>query len=263
LRYGVAYGKLSGMSQTDAGTNTSAESSGGKVTPPLGAYRTFENFLDGLRQKDVHPPQIDRSVMVGKSGTDMAFLTATLRFFDLIEHPTGKVTTGLQRLLSAGTDDRTAVIGELIVSKYPNQVALAAQNGTKDQLLKSLQADFAVSGDSCRKAMTFLLHMMKAGGVKASPFFPEVRAGTVGKRSGSGNGKKKRSTSVVADSAATTQTPPPGDSGSDRHTVELRSGGSLTLEVSVSLFGLSRQDRDFVLHLIDKLRDYDGEETTP
>ena len=251
------------MSQSDAGISAAAETAGGKVTPPLGAFRTFENFLEGLRQKDVHPPQIDRSVMVGKSGTDMAFLTATLRFFDLIEHPTGKVTTSLQRLLSAGTDDRTALIGELIVAKYPNQLALAGQNGTKDQLLKSLQADFAVSGDSCRKAMTFLLHMMKAGGVKASPYFPEVRAGTVGKRTGTGNGKKRRSNAGATDPGAPASTPSDGDSGSDRHTVELRSGGSLTLAVSVSLFGLSRQDRDFVLHLIDKLRDYDNEETTP
>jgi hypothetical protein len=49
--------------------------------------------------------------------------------------------------------------------------------------------------------------------------------------------------------------PPAGDS----RTLTLRSGGTVTLTVSVNLFELSTSDREFVLKLIDEMSGYDQE----
>jgi hypothetical protein len=39
--------------------------------------------------------------------------------------------------------------------------------------------------------------------------------------------------------------------------VQLRSGGQVALSVSVNVMELSVEDRDFIFHLIDKLRTYE------
>ena len=43
-----------------------------------------------------------------------------------------------------------------------------------------------------------------------------------------------------------------------RKTITLRSGGQLSIAVSVDLFELSKPDRDFVFGLIDSLKEYDA-----
>jgi hypothetical protein len=46
-------------------------------------------------------------------------------------------------------------------------------------------------------------------------------------------------------------------------TVELRSGGTLTLSASVKFFDMASEDRTFVFDLIDKLRDYEQKQQKP
>jgi hypothetical protein len=51
--------------------------------PPYNAFRTFWGFVDTLSKKPL-PPQIDRSMLEGKSGTDQMGLNFALQGFGLI-----------------------------------------------------------------------------------------------------------------------------------------------------------------------------------
>jgi hypothetical protein len=46
----------------------------------------------------------------------------------------------------------------------------------------------------------------------------------------------------------------------DTHSLRLRSGGQVTLSVSVNVMQLSAEDRNVVFHLIDKLKEYESVE---
>ncbi len=50
--------------------------------------------------------------------------------------------------------------------------------------------------------------------------------------------------------------------GGDSRSLTLRSGGTVTLAVSVNVFNLSTEDREFVWGLIDRMRDYGQEAPT-
>ena len=47
------------------------------------------------------------------------------------------------------------------------------------------------------------------------------------------------------------------------HTVELRSGGKLTLILSVNMFDLVGEDRDFVFQVIDECQQYESRRGKP
>src|SRR4051794_11347239 len=72
--------------------------------PPYMSFQTFWRFIEELHSKPL-PPQIDRSLMVTKSGTDQASLSATLAAFGLIG-PRGEVQPALTRLVQGEEESR-------------------------------------------------------------------------------------------------------------------------------------------------------------
>lgn len=228
---------------------------------PYFRFQTFWGFIDELASKPL-PPQIDRSMLVSKSGSDQAQLLSALKGFDLITDAQ-VVKPSLEMLVAADPAGRKPILEKLLRERYPNQFAVSDQNGTEKQLLDSFDEDFGVNGETRRKAVTFFLHAARTAGIELSSYFPATRTG-----SGAPAGTRARRTpkpkrpAEEAGSASNGAGTPPAHG--DTYTVTLRAGGTVTLTVNVSHFALSKNkgDRDFVNSLIDALIGYVNVETS-
>jgi hypothetical protein len=217
--------------------------------PPYNVvWTTFRNFLDSVDPATL-PPQIDRSYLSRMSGTNQTYLTSALRSFELIG-PDKEVTPALKELVK-NPDGRPAMIADLLRKYYPEVVELGESNGTVSQLDTAL-GKYGLRGNTVRKAAAFYMHAAQYAGIPLSVHWTVRKAGsghrdeTTSKRRGKPQGKP------AAQGHKAFQTP-----AGDSRSLTLRSGGTVTLAVSVNLFDLSKEDRAFVLKLIDEMSDYD------
>lgn len=222
--------------------------------PPYLSFQTFWAFIQELASKPL-PPQIDRSMMDTKSGTDQSNILSTMRAFGLIDDSQA-VTPFLQQLVKTDDIQQKRAIGEVVKRLYPHQLEISAQNGTEKLLYDAFEQDFGVTGDTRRKAVTFFLHAARFGGIELSPHFPAIRTGSTGSATSRPRRTTKRKQPAPEPKAATSV---PQAAVGDTYTVKLRAGGSVTLVVDVGHFALSRHkgDREFVQTLMDALTDYE------
>jgi hypothetical protein len=260
LRYGTAYGntitRQSGLTEFDATRRFVVdEPASGDFRPPYLSFKTFWSFLDEMLSNPV-PPQIDRSLMRSKSGSDQLHLTSALKAFGLID--ASQTVTGLRELASTDEQGRIRWLAAQLRQRYPSQVKVSEDNGTEQQLRESLRESFKIaSADTLRKAMTFFLHAARTAGISISPHFPTTRSGS----GAPGTSKPKRSASRRKTAAGPASENGSGKAGTregDTYSVELVSGGSVSVVVTVNLFALSTADRTFVIDLVDKLKGYDS-----
>jgi hypothetical protein len=224
--------------------------------PSYFAFATLSGFLADLGTKPL-PPQIDRSMMESKSGTDQMNLLSAMKGFGFISDDQ-HVNPLLVEYTQGDEETRKAIVGRLLSANYPHQLEISAQNGTEKALLDSFGDDFGIQGDTRRKAMTFFLHAARYAGIPLSPHFPATRAGSGNANRARRNTPKKKVTSAAGSTIAAEARPV---QGGDTYRVQLRAGGEVTLTVSVSHFALSKnkEDRTFVNNLVDALIDYGGD----
>lgn len=223
--------------------------------PPYMSFLTFWNFLGDLAAKPL-PRTLDRSIMTSKSGTDQNNLMAALATFGFIDTD-GTVKPRLVEFAATNTEGRTAMLAELVYTYYAGPIAVSKQNGSPAALADSFRDTLGQNApDTRRKSITFFLHAAAAAGIELSPHFPKTRSG-----SGSPGTPKPRRTpkrkangdndaSPVNNTSAT-----PNISGYSR-TVELKSGGTVTLIYNVNMMTSDDKDELFVLDLVRKLRSY-------
>ncbi len=141
------------------------------ASPPYISFRTFLNFIDGL--KGQVPPVIDRSVMRSMSGSLQAQLLPALRYLGLIDEK-GHVLDGkLAQLVDAATrEERNMVLSQVLREAYPyifnSQENFDIETGTYAQL-SGLFTKQGPSGDTLRKVENFFLEAAKYAGEKLSP----------------------------------------------------------------------------------------------
>jgi hypothetical protein len=217
--------------------------------PPYLAFQTFLAFLNELAAKPL-PPQIDRSIMNTKSGTDQANLFSALKFFDLIDD-NNIVQQGLKAFVSADELGRKAAITAMFSGHYPNQFDVSSQNGTEKLLLDSFEDDFGYTGDTRRKAMTFFLHGARWAGIEMSPHFPTTRMGS----GRSAINRTKRTTKKLSGTAVQVMPKPSPQGHGERVTVLLGDAG--TVDVHVQVQWLDLPDKTFIelRRIIKELRD--------
>jgi hypothetical protein len=216
--------------------------------PPYISYRTFRNFLEELKARGV-PSRIDRSVMSHKSGTVQSQLLLSLDYLGLLKssgHPTEK----MKKLLESEGTDRKAVLREIIETAYGFVFAhgFGLKTATSHQAEELFQKTGA-SGETVRRCLSFFLAAAKDSGIPVSPYIKphqRKRRTTLGKRQ-------------RASRDAATSSHPDSDVEGETRKVHLKSGGSLSLKLSVCVFDLDAGDRDFIFGLIDQLKDYEGE----
>jgi hypothetical protein len=221
--------------------------------PPYLSFQTLWSFVRELSEKPL-PPSIDRSMLDKKSGTDQANLLAALKSLGLVEGDQHRVLEPLQTLVKAEEDERKYQLAAIVRQFYPGQMAVSDQNGTEKSLIDSFETDFGFTGDTRRKAVTFFLHAARHAGIPLSPHFPSTRSGS-GTTAGT---KPKRTTKRKPEGtfAGRSQTAPARTGTGDPYTVTLKSGGQVSIIVSVNIFELSNDDRTFVIELVDKMKGY-------
>ncbi len=226
--------------------------------PPYGAFRTFWSFVASLATKPL-PPQIDRSILDSKSGTDQLGIFNALKAFNLVAGEEQVVQPALTGLVQATPEGRKTILGDLLQTYYPGQLKVSASQGTMKMLLESFESDFGLNGDTRRKAATWFLHAANECGMPMSAHFPKLRPGQGAPAPRARRPPKRKPLGGASGNQVSTGSRPENPSGTDEFTVELRAGGTVTLTVNVSHFALSRHrdDRDFVEKLMDAMTAYE------
>jgi hypothetical protein len=219
------------------------------ITAPYLPFLTFLGTLDQLASHGM-PNKIDRSVFPSQSGVMQGQIIAALRFFNLVdEHGTPSKT--LETLAMNG-DSRKANLKPLITSHYADLIKLDLIKVSPSQLDQKFD-DYGVSGDTKKKAKTFF--------VKAAQFVELPLSPLLTRKTRSSGPRKKRTPGAKAaqqENREIVNNPPPPNGMTK--TIALKSGGELTLALSVNLFDLIGTEREFVFGLIDKIQEYEGSE---
>lgn len=234
-----------------------ADNDESKVSPPYGSFGTFWNYVSGLKAETL-PPQLDRSMMRGKSGSDQAVINMALKFFGLVDPAHNNlVLDSLKRFVAADSEGRKVILADLVRTHYPRQMEVSDQLGTEKLLHESFETAFGYTGETRRKAATFLLHAANTAGIPVSPNFPKARAG----QGRPANGVIKK-VGTRSKGAAAGPTKTKNEVGGDTYTIQLQSGGTVQLIVTADLMALLRHDDDrkLVTELIEKMESYEGNE---
>lgn len=166
--------------------------------PPYVPWRTFENYLDSLREFGTSLPNvIDRDSMQTYSGATQSWLLSALRSLNMIDEK-GVPRPRLTQIVQASPDDRKPLYRQLIEAEYLFLKEIDLRGATQRQLAGAFESTGA-TGDTVRKCMLFFIGMAKAAELPLSPLIQ--KAGRRPSKGGNGNRAKPR--------AKTPQDPPP------------------------------------------------------
>ena len=220
------------------------------------SWGTFKNALDTLSQ-GIPPNRIDKTVFPGMAWALQGQLFAGMKFLGLTDDD-GRPTPHLEALATRDEEKRKGRLREILESRYTHLFALDLKKTTPGELAETMSSLYSVTGETRDKAVRFFLSAAEYAGIPLSPLL------STSKRAGGVNGTgRKRRTKVkipyMTGEAERTERP----SGGTSRTVELKSGGALTLSASLDLFALIPSDRKFVFDLIDKLEEYERRSGVP
>lgn len=171
-----------------------------KAVPPYVAYRTFRNFLDGLRRHAM-PSRIDRTLMTSMSYGSQAALLAALKYLGLIKAD-GVPTAQLQSLVGASGDKAKAMaLYNVIRASYPYLFANSfdLSRATPGELEERLRSGASIKGSTVKKVVSFFLGAAKDANITLSPHMAAVKAGPpagVPRRKGNGRKGRRRKESI-------------------------------------------------------------------
>lgn len=139
-----------------------------QISPPYVAFKTFSNFVDGLRQNGL-PNRIDRSVMPNISGGYQKQLLNALEYLGLItEH--GRVNPRFEELVAARGELQVSRLGELLRSSYPFLFEDDfLKNATTTQIREKF-SQFGLTGDTLSKSVMFFMNAAKQAKIELSPY---------------------------------------------------------------------------------------------
>lgn len=139
-----------------------------RATPPYVPYKTFNNFLNGLRENGL-PAQIDRSVLGGMSGSVQSAITSSLEFLQLVDS-NGNPTQELHQLVELEEEQRAPILRSVIEKTYPFifSGSIDLKRATTKQIEDAFRAQGA-SGSTVVKCIGFFLAAAKAAGITVSP----------------------------------------------------------------------------------------------
>jgi hypothetical protein len=241
------------MSSTPEG-----DGSGKKAIPPYLSHKTFTNFIDSLRAGV--PARIDRSIMTSLSGTAQAHLLHALRYLNLTDAE-GTPTERLIQLAAAQDVQKQEILKETLTSSYPFvcNSSIDLERCTGKQIEEAF-ASTGASSETLRKSLAFFLATAKQAGMKLSPHIKKgrsKRSSGAKPRGGAATGTKGGTQGAGVATHAPADTPQTGPPAGTTKTIQLKTGGSLTLTLAVNLLELKGKDREFVFKLVDDLEAYE------
>jgi hypothetical protein len=217
-----------------------------KQSAPYLPFKTFLGALEALNHGV--PPIIDRSIWRTQPGGVQGQIMGALRFFNLIDEA-NKPTENLRRLVEK-REHRQKAIRALLEWSYANLIAGDLTKMTAKMLEDGIE-QYGVSGETRKKAVTFFLQAARYGDLALSPYLQsQIRATPGTRRRRRKDGEESNPGSIAINAPAVASAGP-------SRTIELKSGGTVTVTVSINPFNLAKADRDFVFELIDKVTEYE------
>jgi len=212
--------------------------------PPYVAYRTFENFLAELKARGL-PYRIDRSILSHKSGTVQSQLLLCFKYLDLLT-ASGRPTEKLRGLVASEGSAKRNLLREVIKSSYTFifDTDIDLRSATLNQM-EELFRQTGASGETVRRCIAFFLAGARNGGIPFSSYLKPHRGKRPIVKTSDSPGKGIQSMGTACSEGSLTA-----------RKIHLRSGGTLTMELSFDLFKLDKADRQFVFDLIDQLNEY-------
>ena len=177
--------------------------------PPYVPWRTFENYLDGLREFGTSLPNvIDRDSMRTYSGATQSWLLSTLRSLNMIDEH-GAPRPRLMQIVQASPDDRKPLYRQLIEAEYSFLDGIELRGATQRQLARAFESTGA-TGDTVRKCLAFFIGLAKAADLQLSPLIQKA-----GRRPKGGNGNKSKARGKTTVAAPKPPSPPGVDNASN------------------------------------------------
>jgi hypothetical protein len=167
--------------------------------PAYVSYKTFYNFLNGLRESGV-PAQIDKSMMTAMSGSGQSAMIGSLEFLKLIDS-NGQPAPELQQLVDSEENNRGAILRSVLEGSYPFLFGgtIDLKRATTKQVEEAFRSQ-GISGSTVVKCIAFFLAAAKTAGIQVSPHVktPALVRNPV-KRGGQGGLPDDRGADVDAD----------------------------------------------------------------
>ena len=220
-----------------------------KLPPPYVGFPRFLSAIEAL-EKGI-PNRIDRSIWADLSPNQQYDMFRAFRFLGLIAED-GEPLNLEELVTDQGA--RKQNLRSILARSYPQLVSLTNEQASTKQLEDAVES-MGVKGATRRKAITFFLNAAEYAGLPLSPHWPKGKK----RRRGVAVAKRPKTSRVSGKGVGTTQREPVHRESGMRAGVTLKSGGEVTLSASVDLFAMSKQDRDWLLAIVDMIRDYRGE----
>jgi|GEM_PF-718733 len=234
-------------------TTTTFDAEVGKRSVPYLPFKTFLNSLDTFTHGI--PPKLDRTVWKSQAGLVQGLVMNTYRFFGLVDDQDN--STEWLEMLVKKPEARPATMRDIILGGYgPIVDRHDLTKMTQKMLEDEFEKHFSATGTTKQKAITFFLKAAKFADMPLSPFLINQIRNTAPKKR-----KVTKSRNVQEDDA---QEQGGGvfvieDPNNNAHSVDLVSGGKMTLTITANPFKMSGKDREFVFGIIDKLQEYEKE----
>jgi hypothetical protein len=218
-------------------------------SPPYNLpWATFFNTVEKVAA-DL-PNKIDRSYLGSASGSVKSYLISAFKGFGLI-HDDLTVSDEL-KALATKPEQRPEMMRDLLRKHYPRAVELGSTNATPGELDEAFSEMFpSVTGESRTKAIRFYLSAADYAELPKSPLWKSPKAGATGPRRG--RPRKDKGAGNGGGGSASFVLPPPGQS---LRQFVLRSGRTLTLSLDGDVLALDRQERTFVMDIVDQIEEH-------
>jgi hypothetical protein len=215
------------------------------IPAPYLPFKTFLSSLEPFSQSI--PPRIDRTLW-NQSGFTQGLIMNAYRYFHLVD-VTNKPTPLFQQLVKSKNESRKEEIKKLIQIGYPDIVSLHDTATMTPKILDELMEKYNVTGETKKKAVTFFLQAAKFAEIPLSNFLAEKIRST--------SGTRRRPATVSTSSNRVMSGTPSGIANTNTKRISLASNGTIEMTISYDPFSISKDDREFVFELIDKLQQYD------
>jgi hypothetical protein len=193
------------------------------------------------------PAPIDPSVFPTYSGAIKGQLIGALRFLGLIDDK-GAPSPQLKAIVSDKAN-RKALLRKVLETSYKPVISAGLEH-ISPRVFDELMNAYGMSGETQRKVSSFFIQAAKYAEIPMSPLLQKkARAGTTRRRKPNDEQESENDGDSVRTSNAQVQ-------GHTR-SVELRGGDRFTLILSVNLFDLVGEERDFVFEVIDQCNHYE------
>jgi hypothetical protein len=221
-------------------------------TPLPAPYLPFKTFLSSLDPfSQGIPPKIDRTLW-NQSGFVQGLIMNAYRFFHLVD-VNNKPAPEFQHLVKSKDAERKGQIKKLLDIGYPEIMGHDLATMTP-KMLDELIDSYNVNGETKKKATTFFLQAARFADIPLSNFLTEKIRST--------SGTKRRRKAEGETEHRVAKIPPFNLSSGSSRSVTLADGGTVTLTISVDVFSLGKEDREFVFGLIDHLQQYEADHSS-